>query len=109
MSLPDQYSETLLDMADCIRQRLSLSLPAVQAEPLTLDIIETIRSRFEGGLIYIPKGRFFKIAQRNKAILAEFDGHNHRALAIRYGLSIVTIYDIISDHRKKTLTDSSES
>ncbi len=109
MSLPDQYSETLLDMADCIRQRLSLSLPAAQAEPLTLDIIETIRFRFEGGLIYIPKGTAFFRAQRNKAILAEFDGHNQRALSIRYGLNIVTIYDIIRDHRKKTLTDSPES
>lgn len=109
MSLPAQYTETLLDMADCIRQRLCLSLPATQAGPLTLDIIETIRSRFEGGLIYIPKERFFKIAQRNKAIQAEFDGHNHRALARQYKLSVASIYDIISRHRKKTLTDSPES
>ncbi len=109
MSLPDQYPEVLVDMADCIRQRLCLNLPAAQAGPLTLDIIETIRSRFGGGLIYIPKGRLFEIAKRNKAILAQFDGHNQRALSIRYGLNIVTIYDIIRDHRKKTLTDSPES
>lgn len=109
MSLPDQYPEVLVDMADCIRQRLCLNLPAAQAGPLTLDIIETIRSRFGGGLIYIPKRRLFEIAKRNKAILDQFDGHNQRALSIRYGLNIVTIYDIIRDHRKKTLTDSPES
>ena len=109
MSLPDQYPEVLVDMADCIRQRLCLNLPAAQAEPLTLDIIETIRSRFSGETIYIPTTKTFDRAQRDKAILAQFDGHNQRALSIRYGLNIVTIYDIIRDHRKKTLTDSPES
>ena len=100
MSLPDQYPEVLVDMADCIRQRLCLNLPAAQAEPLTLDIIETIRSRFSGETIYIPTTKTFDRAQRDKAILAELDGGNRRAIARRYGLSLVRIYQIINREQK---------
>ena len=102
MSLPAQYPEKLLDMADCIRRRLCLSLPVAQAEPLTLDIIEAIRARFGGELLYMPKGKSLACAQRNKAIMAEFDGHNQRALSIRYGINIITIYDIIARAKKST-------
>ncbi len=100
MSLPDQYPEVLVDMADCIRQRLCLSLPADQAEPLALDIIEAIRIKFSGETIHIPMTKTFDRAQRDKAVLAEFDGHNHRALARRYGLSLVRIYQIINREQK---------
>ena len=100
MSLPDQYPEVLVDMADCIRQRLCLNLPAAQAEPLTLDIIETIRSRFSGETIYIPTTKTFDRAQRDKASLAEFDGGNRLAIARRYGLSLVRIYQIINREQK---------
>lgn len=102
MSLPDQYPETLLDMADCIRQRLSLSLPAAQAEPLTLDIMKDIHARFHGESVYFSKCRSMKLAKRNQAILAEFDGHNHRDLARRYGLTIAFIYQIIASAKKST-------
>ena len=100
MSLPDQYPEVLVDMADCIRQRLCLNLPAAQAEPLTLDIIEAIHIKFSGETIYIPTTKTFDRAQRDKAILAEFDGGNHRAIARRYGLSLVRIYQIINREQK---------
>ena len=100
MSLPDQYPEKLLDMADCIRQRLCLSLPAAQAEPLTLDIIETIRARFHGESVYFSKCQAMKLAKRNQAILAEFDGGNRRTIARRYGLSLMRICQIINREQK---------
>ena len=42
----------------------------------------------------------FDRAQRDKAILAEFDGGNRRAIARRYGLSLVRIYQIINREQK---------
>lgn len=100
MSLPDQYPKVLVDMADCIRRRLALSLPADQADRLTLGVIEAIRSRFEGGLIYIPKCQYAKTVERNQAILAEFDGNNHRELARKHGITIAYTYEILRESRK---------
>ncbi len=102
MSLPDQYPEVLVDMADCIRQRLCLSLPADQAEPLALDIMKDIHARFHGEFVYFSKCQAMKLAKRNQAILAEFDGHNHRDLARQYKLTVATIYDIIARAKKST-------
>lgn len=95
-----QYPEILTEIADCIRRRLSLNLPPDQADPMALATVEDIRARFGGALIYIPVGAAFDRAQRNQAIVAEFDGSNHAALARRHRLTVGSIYDIIGRNKK---------
>lgn len=100
MPQSDQYPEILSDLADCVRQRLCLTLPADQAETLSMGITEDIRARFAGCLVYIPIDAAGNRARRNKSIVAEFDGKNHATLAIRYGLSIQRVYEIIARAKK---------
>jgi Mor family transcriptional regulator len=45
--------------------------------------------------LYIPKVEKVYRAARDRAIRAEFDGFNHRALARKYGLSVVWIRNIV--------------
>lgn len=100
MPQSNKYPELLADMADCIQQRLCLTLPADQAETLSMSITEDIRARFAGCLVYIPIDAAGNRARRNKAIVAEFDGSNHKALARRYRVGISVIYDVIAKTKK---------
>ena len=95
-----QYPELLADLADCVRQRLCLTLAADQAENLSMGITEDIRTRFAGCLVYIPIDAAGNRARRNESIIAEFDGSNHKALARRYRIGVCTIYDIIARAKK---------
>ena len=52
-----------------------------------------------GGLIYIPQGARFNRQQRNEAIMREFDGRNHAALARRYRVSVSSVYGIVARAR----------
>jgi Mor family transcriptional regulator len=69
-------------------------------DPISLDIMKDIHARFRGESVYFSKCRAMKLAKRNQAILAEFDGGNRRAIARRYGLSLVRIYQIINREQK---------
>lgn len=100
MPQSNKYHELLADMADCIQQRLCLTLPADQAETLSTCITEDIRARFAGCLVYIPIDAAGNRARRNKAIIAEFDGSNHKALARRYRVGISVIYNVIAKAKK---------
>ncbi len=48
--------------------------------------------------------RLKEIDQRNKAILDDFNGHNHIELAIKYQLSLQSIYNIIRTKRRMAET-----
>ncbi len=96
-----QYPEILSDLADCIKQRLCMNIPSEQAGPIALSVAEDIRALFGGSLIYIPKGAAYDRAQRNQAIVAEFDGNNYAALARRHGLTLSSVYDIIAREKGK--------
>ena len=100
MPQSNKYPELLADLADCIQQRLCLTLPADQAETLSMGITEDIRARFAGCLVYIPIDAAGNRARRNKAIVAEFDGRNHATLARRYRIGVGTVYDIIAKAKK---------
>lgn len=100
MQLPDSYPEVLRDLAVCIQQTMAQIATADPAVTPALVIVEGIRARFGGSLLYIPRGAKLDRAARDAEIRAAFTGHNHRELARRYGLTVSAIYDIIAAHRK---------
>lgn len=93
------YPETLRDLADCIQETLG-QIAADPAVHPALAIVEAIRFRFGGSLLYIPKGAAMDRATRDVELCAAFTGCNHRELARRYGLSVSKVYDILAAHRK---------
>lgn len=51
--------------------------------------------------IYIPKPDSFERIKRNQAIVAEFNGYNFNALARKYGLTSVTIRNIVKEKTRE--------
>lgn len=70
------------------------------AEVIGLEAALLLVSVRGGEAVYIPKGDKVARLARNRAILAEFDGANHRALARKYDLTVVMIRNIVNDHPK---------
>lgn len=106
MQLPAGYTEVLSDLAQCVRELLARRIPTDQAADLALEITEGIRARFGGSMVYIPKGDASQRDQRDQAILREFDGRNHRDLAIRHNLSLKQVYAVIARTKKNGAADA---
>lgn len=98
-TFPPEYPEILIDLAQLICQRLADLLPPVVAEDLTRELVEDIRLKWGGGLIYIPRGSRYERKQRDAKIWREFNGRNHAQLASRYGLTLSCVYDILARER----------
>ena len=58
--------------------------------------------------IYVPTSSRENIEKRDQSIYAAFNGSNHNDLAIRYHLSLQSIYKIIKKCRKTKKKDESE-
>jgi len=65
-----------------------------------------IKEEHSGGLIYIKNDNHHAARERNKKIVAEFDGENHKILARKYGITTRTIYRIIDSDKHKKLGDN---
>jgi len=63
---------------------------------LAMDIIRELTDSLGGTTIYLSKQSTVKQAEKAAAILAEFDGMNHAALAEKFGLSSRMIYLIVN-------------
>ncbi len=67
------------------------------AELIGLDSYKKLMAEYGGMSIYIPKADRLERMERNDKIRSEFDGYNFRELAIKYGLTEVSIRNIVSD------------
>ncbi len=102
MTLPDNYPELLVELAGVLLERLrKRGIP--DAEAIAREQTEDIRGALGGELIYFPKG-----AQYDKRLRNEKIWHDHirkgvapPQLSQRYGLNIVTIYEILAAERAK--------
>lgn len=67
------------------------------AELIGLDSYKKLMAEYGGMSIYIPKDDRLERMERNDKIRSEFDGYNFRELAMKYGLTEVSIRSIVSD------------
>ncbi len=67
-----------------------------------LDNYKKLMAEYGGVSIYIPKVDRLERLERNDRIKAEFDGYNFRELAVKYGLTEVSIRSIVSEEVRKT-------
>lgn len=80
--------------------QLDATLTEEQKRVAELVGFETYQSLIEvygGSYIYIPKPDKFDRVARNEKITSEFDGYNFHELAIKYGLTDVTIRGIVKE------------
>ena len=71
------------------------------AREKAVTVTESVRRNYAGAPVYIQQGWKKKHQERNKKIVAEFNGNNHIELAQKYGISMMRVYQII----KKDLED----
>lgn len=67
------------------------------AELIGLENYKKLMSEYGGMSIYIPKADRLERMERNDKIRTEFDGYNFRELALKFGLTEVSIRSIVSD------------
>lgn len=69
-------------------------------------LLDCFRLNFRNQQIYVPTTTKLKreLERRNQAIMSEFDGHNQNDLAIKFKLSVMTIYNIIKEARRRKET-----
>ena len=62
-----------------------------------LDNAKKLLEEFSGCVIYVPQLAALERSDRNRQIRAEFNGYNFRELGKKYGLTEVTIRNIVRD------------
>lgn len=78
----------------------SADIPTEQAEQIAYDLTQSLTKHWGGSILYVPKTNPDKIAKRNMQIWQNFKGNNQHQLAQKYGLSTITIYQILAEVRK---------
>ena len=78
----------------------SANIPTAQAEQIAYDLTQSLTKHWGGSMLYVPKTNPDKIHKRNMQIWQNFKGNNQHQLAQKYGLSTITIYQILADVRK---------
>lgn len=53
-----------------------------------------------GQIFYLPKMYSYKAQKQAEAVYNEFNGHNHKQLAMQFGLSEPRVYQIIQEQRR---------
>lgn len=110
MTQPDdksKYPELLADLADQVAAKLvAFGLGAEQSAEIGWGVAEHIRTHWSGQSQYIPKGQSYDLSQRDLQIASEFNGINHSALAKKYGLTDMRIYQILKAARAAALKAS---
>ena len=71
------------------------------AELIGLENYKKLMAEYGGVSIYIPKADRLERLERNDKIRAEFTGYNFRDLAVKYGLTEVSIRSIVADKVKQ--------
>jgi Mor family transcriptional regulator len=99
--MPDQggglgYPELLEDLRTGLQARFEeLGLTPMDAARVALAATEHIRKNWGGIQLYVPRAYALKLAERDMAIFAEFDGCNKRRETCRkYGISEAHLYRI---------------
>ena len=95
-----EYPPVLADLADLLARPLQACMDDDAARAVAKEQAEEVRRWWGGSLIYIPQGARYDRQQRDEAILQEFDGRNHAALARKHHLSLSCVYDIVARARR---------
>lgn len=64
-------------------------------------LIECLYLNFKDQLMYIPTSNRVEQAKKHQAIFNDFTGNNHKELAIKYRLSLPSIYKITNSQKNK--------
>lgn len=79
----------------------SSALDPTQVRLISIEVVRNIASDIGGVECYIPKSVVaINTNERYDALWNDFTGHNHPALAVKYGMSIAWVYQCIARIRE---------
>jgi Mor family transcriptional regulator len=95
-AMADKRHELLSDIADHVAEVLKdHGIELDTAEQAGNAVADHLSQAWAGSTICIPKDHRFKLSKRDLAILAEFTGNNHHALAVKHHLTENAIYKLL--------------
>jgi Mor family transcriptional regulator len=98
---PFGYPEILAHMGVIIFCELTESgIDEGHAAALSMRAVEGVRKQFGGIQHYIPIAIDVDLSKRNEVIFSEFTGYNYDELAQKYGLSSMSIRNIVKRAQK---------
>jgi hypothetical protein len=92
----------MLDLQAFVRNEVGLAHGTKTADACTKALTQCLALNFGRDNIYVPRLIKRKTEERDRAVIAEFNGHNHSNLAIKYNVSLQWIYAIIRKARTKS-------
>lgn len=97
--------EVLADLAKHIEFELieKHAFATDNAKQIGVEIAQRIAHNWGGEVIYIPRNLVLLLNERDMKIFNEFNGHNHRALARKYNVSMQWIYAIVKRITKEEI------
>lgn len=91
------------DLAELATQQLlAAGLEQERAAALGEAIAESVRERYQGGVVYVPKGRTLRTMRLWQMVWDDFSGNNHDELRRKYGLSLNQLYRIMRVMRERS-------
>ena len=86
--------------ADVLTQRHQVA--EALAEKIGMAFVEQFVFVYAGSNVHVPKDQSWFRAQRDEALMRDFDGTNHEELAMKYRMLKSTIYTVVKNYRKPT-------
>lgn len=104
------YPELYADLADQVAAKLTdYGVNVEHAAEIGMGVAEHIRAHWSGQDIYFPKGIGYELSRRDVEIFELFNGRNVQALARKYNLSVIRIYQIVKAVRAEMIKKSQAS
>jgi Mor family transcriptional regulator len=94
----DRWPIVLRDLLDVIRNIFERAgVPSDRAEAIAVSVTMGVAHYFGGRMSYLPRGERLATGMVHLQMYREFDGRNHRHLAEKYGMNIVTVYSVLKE------------
>ena len=95
--IESKYPEILSDLRDHLTEILiEAGAKQPQAEDLAGKAAESIRKKWGGLAVYIPKGRDWELTQRDYEIYRKFNGRNMHQICQEFGITEQRVYQIVA-------------
>lgn len=95
----DNFYETLRASISTALERTSIDTQ--RAAQIANDAAARVCNNLGGQTLYIPVRRKQTLLKRDAEIFAAFRGNNAPELSVRYGLSVVRVYQILKQERER--------
>lgn len=102
---PDHYPEVLKELADHFANLLAAhGIDPDKAEEIGRAAAEFLREHWGGQNVYLPKGKLFKLSERDLMIWEKWNGRNVLELCREFDITRARLYQILAIVRAREVS-----